>query len=215
MKKQCQDENGMVIIEASFVFPIMFIIIFVMIYTGNAYMQKCRVDAIVNEMAIKGAAYCADPLLEYVESNSSIPSVNDIDVKPYRYMIGGMNEIETKIEKDINSKLNNIDTGLFYNMKPKCEQPKIEFHNYFIYSTFSVELTYKIPIPIRLFADNDDLYLSISSRYDAPVSDVPEFIRNVNMVEDYMEAYGAIDKIQELVEEAKSFMGTKKGGIEE
>lgn len=209
MKEKNSREDGMVIIEASIVFPIMFIVIFILIYAGNAYMQKCKVESIVSQAAIQGAAYCADPMLDYVEANEKVPSLGDMDVKPYRFMLGGMEDITVKIQKDINEKLNNLNSGFFSNMKPICETPKVEFNNHFIYSTFSVELTYKIPLPIRMLASNDALYIKVASRYDAPVSDVPEFIRNVNMIEDYMETYGIVDKIQELVDKAKKVMGKK------
>ena len=202
-----RDDRGMLVIEASIVFPVMFLVIFLLIYTGNAYMQKCRVEAIVNEMAIKGASQCADPLLKGIETDGTLPSVSNINVKPYRYFIGGMTEVENHIKSEIDKKFNTIDTGLFYNMKPKCDPPIITFNNYFIYSSFSVEVKYKIPIPIKLLGSNKEFSIKVSSKYDVPVSDVPEFIRNINMIEDYMESYGAMDKLQDLIAKAKEFAG--------
>lgn len=207
MIRKFRDEKGMLIIEASIVFPVMFLVIFLLIYTGNAYMQKCRVEAIVNEMAIKGASHCADPLLKGIETDGTLPSVNNINVKPYRYFIGGMTEVENNIKSEITKKLGNIDTGLFYNMKPKCETPIVKFNNSFIYSSFSVEVKYKIPIPIKLLGSNTEFSLDVSSKYDVPVSDVPEFIRNINMIQDYMESYGVMDKLKKLINKAKEFAG--------
>ena len=41
-----KNEKGATIVEASVVFPIVFIIIIIMLILGNAYYQKCRVEAI-------------------------------------------------------------------------------------------------------------------------------------------------------------------------
>ena len=62
-----EQERGALTMEASFVFPIMLLIILLMMVLGNAYYQKCRMDQIFNEAAIDGAAYCADPQLVKVE----------------------------------------------------------------------------------------------------------------------------------------------------
>ena len=73
--KTKKNESGVVFVEASVVFPVMFLVIFLMIYAGNAYLQKARVEAIVTEIAIDGAAYCADPMSRDVEAGK-IPSVS-------------------------------------------------------------------------------------------------------------------------------------------
>ena len=52
-------ERGMMIIEAALVFPIMFLAIFFMFFMGNAYYQKCKVEAIVTELTLDGAAFSA------------------------------------------------------------------------------------------------------------------------------------------------------------
>ena len=63
-------ENGTVIIEATFVFPIMFIILFFLIYMGNAFYMKAQVESVVEQKAIQGAAYCADPILETMKQEN-------------------------------------------------------------------------------------------------------------------------------------------------
>lgn len=65
-------ENGTVIIEATFVFPIMFIILFFLIYMGNAFYMKAQVESVVEQKAIQGAAYCADPILETMKETGKI-----------------------------------------------------------------------------------------------------------------------------------------------
>lgn len=206
MKKKIIEESGMAIVEATIVFPVIFLVIFLMIFAGNAYLQKCRVEAIVNRMAISGAAYCADPLLQGIEGGS-IPSLGELDVKPYRYLFGGMESIETKISDEVETRVRGMSTGLFSNMKPTAPVIEVKYNNGFIYSTFSVEIEYKIEIPVRLLGASDFIALEVSTRTDMPVSDTVEFIRNVDMVGDYMDRYGVTEKINEVINKAKEWSG--------
>ena len=181
-------EKGAVIIEASIVFPVMFLVIFFMIFAGNAYYQKCRVNAIVNELTIYGAAHCADPMLGCIESNQ-IPSTGDVKIYPYRFLIGGMKDIESSIEDSINEKVENLHYGLFAGMKPKNVKITPDFSNKFIYSDFSTEIEYKITIPIKLLGIPDYLAMHVVSRVDIPVPDTVEFVRNTDMAEDIVERF--------------------------
>lgn len=204
MKNFKESERGMVIVEATIVFPVMFLVIFLMLFTGNAYLQKCRVDSYVNQLAIEGASYCADPMLDEVEGGS-IPSYDNVDIRPYRYLIGGMDDIEAEIDADVERKIRNMSSGLFSGMKPSSVIVNTKYNNGFIYSTFSVDVEYKIQIPVRLLGASDFIYMNISSHADMPVSDTTEFIRNVNMVEDYMQKYGVTEKIEEMINKAKEW----------
>ena len=58
--KRLLDERGALIVEASIVFPTMFLAIFFMLFVGNAYTQKCKVEDIVVSAVLEGAAKCAD-----------------------------------------------------------------------------------------------------------------------------------------------------------
>lgn len=206
--KRKKDEKGMVIVEATIVFPTMFLVIFLMIFAGNAYLQKCRVESIINEMAIDGAAYCSDPMLEYVAENNSIPGLDDINIRPYRYLIGGMKDIETEIYNKVDRRFRSMSTGLFSNMKPSSPIINVKYNNGFIYSTFSVEIDYKIKMPVRLLGAKDNIAMKLSSRADMPVSNSAEIIRNIDMVEDYMEKFGVTEvteKIKEMIGKAKEW----------
>lgn len=190
-------ESGMVIVEATIVFPVMFLVIFLMLFAGNAYLQKCRIEALVTDMAIDGASYCADPMLDEVESGT-IPKYTTKDIiQPYRYLLGGMNDVETEIETKLTTKISELSSGLFANMKPSTPVVDVMYNNGFIYSTFSVEVDYKIEIPVRLLGMSEFIALKISTRSDVPVSDTTELIRNIDMIEDYMEKFGVKEKIEE------------------
>lgn len=201
-------ESGAVIVEATIVFPVMFLVIFFMLFAGNAYYQKARIDSIIHKMATDGAAYCADPLLRQVESGN-IPSASAASIKPYRFLIGGMHDIESDIAGKIKNGIKDLGSGIFAGMKPSGNiDVTTDFVNRFIYSNFSVEVSYKIVIPIKLLGASDFVSMKVKSRVDLPVPDMVEFIRNVDMIEDFVERLTgstAADEIGKVVDKVKEW----------
>ena len=210
MNKKIKEEKGALIVEASFVFPIMFLIIFLMLFMGNAFLQKSRVEAIVSRATIDGAAMCADPTMSYIKENGKVPPLKTVEIEPYRYIIGGMDDIELKIAQRITNEISNINTGLFSGMKPVNNSGVVtEYKSCFVASSFKSTVSYKIIFPMRLLGEKENVSLTFHCYCEVPVSDTPEFIRNVNMVEDVLESTGAIDKIKEMADSLKDFK-TKK-----
>ena len=218
LSNNLKNEKGMLVVEATIVFPVMFLVIFLMIFMGNAYFQKSRIDSIVTEMAYYGSAQCADPLLREIIEKGKVPTLEDADynIEPYRYLLGeigkesGMNAIETQVETQIANRIKEIKTGLFSHMKPSASKLSAEFNNAFVYSTFEVEVLYKVPLPIKLFGMKDYFSLNTASHCEVPVSDTPEFIRNVDMVEDWVESteagQSAIAKTKGIMEKVAEFI---------
>lgn len=216
--KSIKKEDGMLVVEATIIFPIMFLIIFLMIFLGNAYFHKSTIDSLVTQMANYGAAQCADPLLREISTAGKVPSLKDssYSIEPYRYMLGevgkesGMNKIESNVKKQINEKIKKLKTGMFNHMKPTSDKVVAEFNNAFIYSTFEVEVRYKVPLPIRMMGMKEYFSMHASSRCEVPVSDVPEFIRNVNMIIDWMEntkgGQAALDKVNDVMGKVGEFI---------
>jgi len=200
-----KSENGMTIVEATIVFPTMFLAIFLMLFAGNAYLQKCRVDSIVTSCAIEAAAYCADPVLKEINKNGTIPGLSSHEVYPYRYFDpDGVGTTEADVAKDIEEKIDGLSTGLFDNMKPSNKTVTVNYKNAFIYSSFSIDVQYKIVIPVRLLGAAENIALEIASHVDMPVADSVEFIRTIDMVHDYMQRYGIVDAIDDFKEKIKN-----------
>lgn len=215
MFEKIKTEKGAVhIIEATIVFPIMFLIIFMMITVGNAYLQKCRVESTVVQMAYYGAAQCADPLVKLVSEGGKAPvASNEHEVLPYRYLLRGkseMSSIESDIQRQLKANIEKLGSGFFGGMSPKITTVKAKFNNKFVYSTFSVEVGYKVMIPIRLIGMDDFFSIKFSSRIDVPVSDTPEFVRNIAMLEDWLESNEAatnfLTKVDGILGEVAPFI---------
>ncbi len=188
IKNSIKSEKGAVqIVEATFVFPIMFIILFFLIYMGNAHYVKAQVESVTEKYALEGAGYCADSMLETIKQTGSVPSLSALKTEPYRYIFGGMNDIENKIATAVETEINGQSSSFFKNMSPKLKTSKAniaKFNNYVVYSTFSVEVQYVVEFPIRFLGADAPSMLTINSRAEVPVNDTAEFIRNTDMVID-------------------------------
>lgn len=204
MGKKLKKENGMLVVEATIVFPVTFLVIFLLMVVGNAYFQKCRVEYFANSLALQGASYCSDTILKDVEQGN-IPEPNNIDVKPYRYFLGGMSDVVSEADSNTNSKVRGLSTGLFSGMKPANPVIDVDFNNQYIYSTFSVDIKYDVVMPVRLLFEDNNLKMSFHTRADVPVSDTVEFMRNVDMADDYLEKTGLKDKIKDVISKAKEW----------
>lgn len=191
IKSKIKNEYGAVqIVEATFIFPIMFIILFFLIYMGNAFFIKAQVEGMVETRAIQGAGYCADPMLQTIkDNNGTVPSLKNIKTEPYRYIFGGMDSIENKIASEVQNDMEGNAVSFFKNMKPSLKMPKSDiakFNNYVVYSTFSVEVKYELKFPIKLLGADSPTVMTINSRAEVPVNDTAEFIRNTDMVVDLL-----------------------------
>lgn len=202
-----KDERGAIFIEAAVVFPVMFLIIFLMIYLGNVYWQQSKIEALVADYALRGAAYCADPLLINAEKGS-IPDVGSHQVYPYRvFDSSGVGSTVDNVAGGLEDAIADVGTGLFKNMSPTDVSVDAKYHNGVIYSTFSVDVQYSIELPIRMIGQKKNYSLNMAARVEQPVSDVPEMIRTVDMVEDYLEQTGVADAIEEFTKKISDSIG--------
>ncbi|MEG2429124.1 MAG: TadE/TadG family type IV pilus assembly protein [Oscillospiraceae bacterium] len=192
IREKFKSERGLVIVEASIVFPVMFIILFFLIYFGNAYYEKAKIDDIVVKNAILGAGYCADPILQVIKDSGDItfPEANKLDSKPYRYIFGGMKNVETEIKGKVqNEIIGASNVHLFKVMHPQLTTNNVVYNNHIVAASFSVEVGYSLYFPIKLLGAKEREVLKLNSRAEIPLSDTAEFMRNTDMVIDMTEKY--------------------------
>lgn len=206
MKQSKKSERGaMTIVEATFVFPITFFIVFFMIMAGEAYYQHARVEYAVTQAAINGAAQCENPMLSTVTSSGVPTSPDAVEVMPYRYILTGNAEsIASDVASDLKATINGMDPLLFKNMKPTNVQVTISPKMNILVSSFPVECEFEIPLPIKMIFSSDALSLKYTVTVTAPVGDPTEFVRNVSIVSDIIErsewASGICGKIKSAME---------------
>lgn len=205
-------ENGTMVIEAAFVYPIMFFVIFFLIYMGNMFYLKSNIESCVNNLAIKGASYYADTMLEQMETGD-IPAVGDIDIQPYRYLnvfANGSDNINGKeeLQKEIDN------TGFFIGMTPKVVDIDSRVNIYVIYNTYETDVEYVLQFPIRFLFQKDYYSIKGNAHAEIPIVDNAEFIRNTDMVIDYIQrsktGQKGIEKLTQLITKVGDFINPKK-----
>lgn len=203
MNRKKSEDGAVMVVEATIVFPIVFLVLFLLIYLGNAYFLKAKIDSYVEQYAIIAAAKCADPVL----SSGSLPTSSaSVDAKPYRYIFTDyMDTVVVDVTEKLNKSLK--DSGFFSNM-PIKKVASAKANAKLFYSTVVMEVEYTIKIPINLLGRELDL-LKFNSRAEIPVTDVGEFIRNVDMALDYIDSNKSI---QDAMASVKEFLGKIGGG---
>lgn len=184
--KKIRSDSGMLVVEATFVYPIMFFVIIFLIYIGNFFYQKARIDNVVQLEAIRCAAQYADPVQKAItENDNKIPSSGSIDqsIQPYRYVLGKRHQYDSDSIVRIKDALG--DSGFFIGMKPSNISVESRFNNYILYQTYEVTATYDISFPIKFIFSDVKLTLSFSSHAEVAATDPTEVIRNTDMVIDY------------------------------
>lgn len=191
-----KNERGAVtIVEATFVFPIMFFVLFFLLFYGNSCYVKSNIDSIVSRYTIEAAAEIADPLLASIVENDKVVSVNEFE--PYRYLANKygnsvVSKYREKIEEDAKF------SGYFSTMMPTDINCTGEYKNYILYQTVRYNVEYKIQIPIRIIFFENPTIMEYISVDEAPVGDSTEFVLNSNMVFDYLDRTGLPEKIEKL-----------------
>ena len=214
--EKIRKNNGMVIVEAAIVFPIMFFVLFFIIFIGNMYFEQAKVDDITLRYATKGAEYVSDPFQYDMERTHAVPTdVNALDIEPYRYILGSItngsiSDVEDRISQEVKDEINDNSLIFFSNSRANIvgsDNSKIAtFKNYVIYSTFIVQVNYEIKFPIRFLGNESPTIIKLSSRSEVPVSDSPEFIRNVDMVVDLLDGTSTGDTIKGIFEKINNFI---------
>lgn len=185
-----QNQKGAVVImEATFVFPIMFIIVFMMLMAGEAYYQYARAERACIEVAIQGAARCENPMLEVVQETGSVPtSPSAAKVRPYRYILTSeASSIGAELETYLEETIEGFDEIAFRGMSPTNVDAEIVPHMNVLVSSFPVQCSFDVYLPIRMLFSNEATKFHYEISVTEPIGDPSEFVRNVSTVQDYLE----------------------------
>ena len=209
MPRRNRAERGAVtIVEAAFVFPITFFIVFFMVMAGEAYYQYARVERAVTVAAIDGAARCENPILGSVIASGSVttdPTAEDLI--PYRYILTDQaKRIAAEVESELKKSVSGYQPLLFRNMAPKNVNVSVNLHMNVLVSSFPVSCSFSVPFPIRLLFTGEALKFKYSLQTNAPISDPSEFVRNVAMVKDVLERSEAGQSVLEFGGKVKGAM---------
>lgn len=205
-------KGAMVIMEATFVFPIMFIIVFVMLMACEAYYQYARVQRACIEVAIQGAARCENPMLEVVQDTGSVPtSTTAAKVRPYRYIFSSeADAIAAELEDKLETAVSGFGVMAFRGMTPTAVEADITPRMNVLVSSFTVDCSFDVTLPIRMIFSNEPITFHYDVQVTEPIGDPSEFVRNVSTVQDYLERSEFGEKIEAFtskIDEAMQKLG--------
>lgn len=157
-----REQGAVTIIEATFVFPIVFFVVFFMIMAGEAYYQSARVEHAVTSATISGAARCENPMLGEVISIGSVPNnPTGVDVLPYRYIFTGESkQIAGEVEDELEKKIESFRPLLFRGMSPQNISVEADPHINILVSSLEVKCTFDVPFPIRMIFSGKSMKMS-------------------------------------------------------
>lgn len=184
-----QEQGAVTIIEATFVFPIVFFVVFFMIMAGEAYYQHARVEQAVTSAAISGAARCENPMLAKVIKDGSVPTdPAAVDVAPYRYIsTKEAKGIADNVANDLDKTIRSMQPLLFRGMSPQIISVEAVPHINLLVSSLEVKCSFDVPFPMRMIFSKETMKMSYAVQMTAPVGDPAEFVRNVALIKDVIE----------------------------
>lgn len=231
MKNFKSDETGAAqIIEAAIIYPVVFMILFYLIYMGLYILQCVTVESYAQKIALMAAREVAHPgYIDEIDSNAIDASVdysgNEIHLSndpksigvssAYRYF-APKNLISKEKQDYLKNQLENlIKTSSIIGNSDGDIKVTINFKNYVVVQQVEVTATQKLasfPV-LKFFGMNDGL--TVSSTAVASVNDSDEFIRNVDFINDIIETIGKklgidINNIKDKIQNVKDKMGLDK-----
>lgn len=189
-------ERGSLVVEATIVFPVMFLIIIFLIFLGNVYYQRSRAQGVFTVATIEYAAKESNPMLKAYLDDGGFGSVGmSNDFKPYRYL--NFSNRSDQIGADTESKLSGMGGGLFSGMEMKNPHVTIDYKTYAIYAKVEAEMTYSITMPVKLLGQEEPITIDFEEYIEVPAMEGSEMVRNVNMVRDILMRHKTTSEILE------------------
>lgn len=193
-----KQKGAVVIMEAAFVFPVMFVVVFMLLMACEGYYQYSRVQRACVIAAIEGAARCENPMLETVQTEKTVPmSPSAAKVRPYRYIFTSQaKQIADGLADELEKTIEEMNVMAFRGMKPTNVQVQVTPKMNILVSSISVDCSFDIQLPIRMIFSNENLKFRYTVRISEPIGDPSEFVRNVSTVQDFLERSQLGEKIE-------------------
>lgn len=216
MKKRKRAEDGYALVENILVLPVVFLVLFALIFAGCMLHAQCTIDSAARRGARYAAKLICDPQYKKIVAPASDEGAGDLTdlasktfdftgiehYEPYRYIPllssyfsgSGGSEIEKagqayaeKIIKQNTTWMFAIDTDSIV-----CDAK-----NYLISQSVDIKITavYHMPKVFRLLGLPEEFKLAAEDKIT--VSDQDEFIRNVDFADDLMTRFGLKEKLAE------------------
>ena len=200
--KKIKEEKAAIILESTIVLPLVFVVLFAMIFMGFILHEQSTIDGAAKRGSIYAARLISDPQYSKViagaVSGASDPDAVDLfkaeygfsslaPIKPYRYFSNSKGEMESLVTAEVKRIIDKSNTGLH-----KIDIDNIDYfqENKVIYQKVAIEITSTYKLPNVFAAFNLPTEFELKTRSAMTVNDPDEFIRNADF---------AVDLVSEVI----------------
>lgn len=201
----------MVIVEATFVYPVVFLVLILVLVLGDVYYQKARIEAVVIDTALLGSMSASSSALQNVDVNEATGvgtmAPSQIENDPYRFVfnMGNDSSIDANISKYQDLLTDQIGDGgsSFFGLAPDLSEASVKYTSRFIYGDYLVSAGYDMDVPVAtMLIPEGKQTLQLGASAASTVTSMGELSRNIDLVDDAYSASGAqglVDSVENLV----------------
>ena len=201
-----RSERGLVVVEATFIYPVVFAVLVLLLYVGDMYYQRAWVESAAMNYSLDGAAEIASGSLKGISVDKTtgrgLLEIGDVKNDPYRFILnggtdtGGVEGIITTAESAIKREIND-GSASFFGLAPKVKSLDIRYDSHVVYGEYWVDVAYGFEVPVAGFINPDGKYaVEFSSSNVTTVTSMGEFIRNIDLADDLYASTGLATEVQ-------------------
>lgn len=203
------------IVEATIVFPVVFLVLFFIFVLANTYYVQAYMDKVAKECAVEFANDARNELVWQIEENNGY--LKELELNPYQFF-GVSKELEGQSNRIVKNRVNSSKATIIPSMAAYDIRDKkggtadfVSFDTGFLSSEVKVEIHYRIRLLplLKQYGIGTPEYVAYGS---ATISDSVEFIRDIDMVKDIITDFLQTPKGEELSGDVKQIIDdiTKK-----
>ena len=214
-----KNEKGAVtLVEATIVFPIVFLVVILIIFVGNVYYTRSYMQKVADKNVLVASEYIKNYTTYLVDKVGSY-SLEGHDINPYVQIFGITKNIEGEIVNRVKKAAKSSSNTLIGTMAPKNIKGGmkngrfVDIDEGFFGSDVTVAISYKMSFfsGVTLLGEIPSLEFTVYSK--ASVCDDVEFIRNIDYVEDLWIDFTEtetgkklMEKIQKIIDVIRKFL---------
>ncbi|QIK82717.1 hypothetical protein [Sanguibacter sp. HDW7] len=220
--ERARDENGLVLVEASFIYPVVFAVLALLLYAGDMFYQRSWIEAAVLRYSIEGAAEVGNSAIENIsvdnEAGTGVLNLGSLENDPYRFIANGGTDSNAGAKASANeaSLRGEVAGGRasFFGLAPDLRSVDVDYTSSIVYGEYTVTADYGFQLPVASFlVPEGKMGVDFSAQSVSTVTSMGEFVRNVDFVDDiYAGAAEERAIIKDLAEAVTDFVTFVTGG---
>lgn len=210
--------TGLVVLEAVFIYPVVFMLLVFVMFLGDTFYQRARVEAAVLDAAVLGGAEIGSSTLPHIvvsDSGAAVLDPSQIQNDPYRFLFNGpagtgTESVTATVKENVDALLSAQDASIF-GLAPRLGEggAQVDYSSRIVQGEFAVSMSYGLSVPVSTYLMPDGkIDLSLDASASTTVTPMGEFVRTVDMMDDLHEASGGAelaDSVRTIVDAISGF----------